>query len=298
MVTRQSLISDEQRPASAPRGFGHHGLTAWLRRGAAAACAAALWCACTGSTAAEHGAAPGQIAGSPGVRIVAGHFVPAGDFGGASRHELVGQTVEADGVRLRIDAVVADPGDPSGDIVLYRFSRIAADGEATPYCRTGNGMGFPMAGSWSADGKHIHAPGKVTIACLGTAEARCVALGYRPWAKGPDGADLWDYHQACVRALRADYCGSGHSHGGFGTGLALYDRLGIRPLQGAAGMSFEAAWGANGASCVNHMRPPARMTLRDLGIECANLPKARLGSSCDERGPALIFTKSPVSPAG
>jgi hypothetical protein len=297
MVAGQPLTSNEQSPASVPRHFIHYGLTAWLRTGAVAAFAAVLWCACAGSTAVGRGPAPDQIAGSPGLRIVAGHFVAAGDLGRGANPNLMGQTVEADGVRLRIDAAIADPDDPSGAIVLYRFSRIAADGTATPYCHSGGGLGFPMAGSWSAHGEHFHAPGKFTIACIGSAEARCVALGYRPWATGPDGTSLWDYHQACVRALRADYCGTGHSHGGFGNGLlALYDRLGVRPLQGAAGMSFEAAWGVNGASCVNHIRAPAHMSLRDLTVECANLPKTRLGNSCDERDPALIFTKSPASP--
>ena len=248
-----------------------------------------------GWIAAPIGAGAGIV--NSDLRVVAGHFETSGTFGFGSGDGPVGQTIAANGARLRIDAAVADTDDPSGEIVLYRFSRLDANGAATPYCpadASGRSLGFPMAGSWSPDGAHLRAPGQVSIACLGTAEARCVALGYRPWHRAAGGQDLWDYHQACVRALHADYCGTGQSHGDARDPLALYDRLGIQHLRGADGMSFEAAWSANGAACVNHIRAPARMTLKDLRTECANLPKAHLGNSCDEREPALIFTKSPA----
>jgi ADYC domain len=268
----------------------------WLRWSATMVLAAMVLCGCTVSIGFDHGPAPGEIAGNPDLRIVDGHFASAGNFGFGGGG-AVGEIVVADGARLRIDAAKPDPADPSGEIVLYRFSQIGAGGAVTPYCRgDSGGFGFPIAGSW-IDGDHMHAPGQVSVVCLGTAAARCVDLGYRPWRKGPNGADLWDYHQACVRALRADYCGTGQSHVDGNGAVALYDRLGIQPLQASAGMSFEAAWGASGASCVNHTRSPGRMTLKDLRVECANFPKARLGSSCDERDPALIFTKSPASPA-
>jgi ADYC domain len=270
----------------------HRRLALSLRWSARIVLAVVILCGTTVAIGFDHGAAPGEIVGNSDLRIVAGHFESVGNFGFGSGGP-VGRIIEADGVRLRIDAAAADPHDATGDVVLYRFSRLDADGAAAPYCQEGSsGLGFPMAGVWTA-GVHIHAPGQISVVCLGTAAARCVALGYRPWRKASDGADLWDYHQACVRALRADYCGSGQTHGDEQHGLALYDRLGIQSLRAAAGMSFEAAWDADGASCVNHMRAPARMTLKDLSTECANLPKARLGNSCDERDPALIFTKSP-----
>lgn len=263
-----------------------------LRWSARIVLAVVILCGVTVAIGFEHRAAPGEIVANSDLRIVAGHFESVGNFGFGSGGP-VGRIIEANGVRLRIDAAAADSHDATGDVMLYRFSRLEADGAATPYCRGDpSGLGFPMAGVWTA-GVHTHAPGQISVVCLGTAAARCVALGYRPWRQASDGADLWDYHQACVRALRADYCGTGQTHGDEQHGLALYDRLGIQPLRAADGMSFEAAWDADGASCVNHMRAPARMTLKDLRTECANLPKARLGNSCDERDPALIFTKSP-----
>jgi hypothetical protein len=190
--------------------------------------------------------------------------------------------------------VLSDPQDPDHEIEFYRLTRLDAGNRA--YC-PGGGLGFPMAGSWLPGGTHLRVEGSFSIVCLGTPEARCVQLGYRPWRKAADGTSLWDYNEACVRALRADYCGSGTSHSSLGDALALYDRLGIQHLRAADGMSFEAGWGADGAVCVNHVRPPSHITLKDLRTECANLPKARLGNACDERNPALIFTKSPAAPA-
>ncbi len=286
------LTFDELASSAVPSVPFHQRFGFWLRWSATLVLAAMVLCGCTVSIGFDHGPAPGEIAGNPDLRVVAGHFASAGNFGfgGAG---AVGETIVANGVRLRIDAAKPDPADPVGEITLYRFSEIGADGTVTPYCQgESGGFGFPIAGSWIA-GDHIRAPGQVSVVCLGTAAARCVDLGYRPWRKGPGGADLWDYHSACVRALRADYCGTGRSHEDGKDPVALYDRLGIQPLRASAGMSFEAAWGADGASCVNHTRSPARMTLKDLRTECANFPKARLGSSCDERDPALIFTKSP-----
>ncbi len=268
-----------------------------LRWSATIVLAAMIVCGSAVAIRFDHLAAPGEVVANSDLRIVAGHFESVGNFG-FGPGEPVGRIIEANGMRLRIDAAAADPHDATGEVMLYRFSRLDADGAATPYCQGDHGgLGFPMSGGWTA-GVHTHTPGQISVICLGTAAARCVTLGYRPWRKTTNGTDLWDYHQACVRALRADYCGTGQSHGDEKHGLALYDRLGIQPLRAADGMSFEAAWDADGASCVNHMRPPARMTLKDLRTECANLPKARLGNSCDERDPALIFTKSPSPSAG
>ena len=232
----------------------------------------------------DRGPAPGSVAGNDSLTVVAGHFEIGGLGLGAEK--IVGQSFETGGVRLRIAATRPDPNDPTGEIVLYRFAR--PDGGS--YC-PGDGWGFPVAGSWSETGAHLRTRGQVAIACAGTVEARCVALGYRPWRHAATGADLWDYHEACVRALRADYCGTGHDRAG-GAPVAVYDKIAVHPLAQADGMSFEAAWSAGGAACVNHIRAPSRMTLRDLRTECANLPRAHLGNSCDEREPALVFTKS------
>ena len=114
----------------------------------------------------------------------------------------------------------------------------------------------------------------------------------RPWRKTADGKDLWDYHEACVRALKADYCGTGGSHSADRAVFTLYDTIGIRKLNAPAGQAFEAAWGPRGAMCVRHVRGPTKLTLKDLRAECPNLPKTKLADTCDEREPAQIFSKS------
>jgi hypothetical protein len=255
-------------------------------RVAAAVLLATLWgCAeLSGPAPAPNSA---EISGDSTLRVVAGHFETDVPFGlGDSGAALVGRTIAVGRERVGIAAATPDPRDPDHEIELYRFIR--ADAAHTPYC-PGDGLGFPVAGPG--------AEGRTSIVCLGTAEARCVHLGYRPWRKAADGTSLRDYDEACVRALHADYCGSGNSHSNRGDALALYDQLGIQRLRTAEGMSFEAGWGARGAVCVNHIRPPGHLTLKDLSNECANLPRAKLGNSCDERDPALIFTKSPTAPA-
>jgi hypothetical protein len=227
-----------------------------------------------------------EISSDSPLRAVDGHFTADAPFGQAASGEpLIGRTIRVGSERLGIAAAMPDSRDPDHEIELYRLTRIDAGNAA--YC-PGDGLGFPVSGKTA---------GAIRIVCLGTAEARCVHLGYRPWRKAGDGSSLRDYNEACVRALQADYCGSGTSHSSGGEALALYDRLGIQHLRTATGMSFEAGWNVDGAVCVNHIRPPSRITLKDLRTECANLPKTKLGNSCDERDPALIFTKSPTAPA-
>ena len=46
---------------------------------------------------------------------------------------------------------------------------------------------------------------------MGGAIAKCVLWGYRPWATY-NGTPLAQYHQACTRMVRADYCGTGTSY--------------------------------------------------------------------------------------
>jgi hypothetical protein len=231
-----------------------------------------------------------------GLKVVAGHFELVEPLGLVQRGaQLVGVEFAMGTGRFAIEAVERDANDPSGEIELYKIRRLDT-GPPIPYCATVGKeevLAFPMAGIWTAAGDHQHEDGAFSVACAGSAEAKCVELGYRPWRQAPDGTSLWDYHEACVRALRADYCGTGRAHVRDDAPVALYDRIGLQSLRTSSGYSFEAAWGPRGAACVRHPRPPTALTLKDLQTECANLPKTRLGDSCDERVPALVFTKSP-----
>lgn len=69
-----------------------------------------------------------------------------------------------------------------------------------------------------------------------------------------DGVSLALYYQACVRMMRADYCGDGVGHTRNGTPIDLFDRIGVQRDEPAEGMTLEAAWGPEGAVCISHTR--------------------------------------------
>jgi hypothetical protein len=134
--------------------------------------------------------------------------------------DLVGavlDTVDEDGraITVRIDTVAQDPTDLSGDIWLHGFSVL--DHEAglwREFCQSapdGTRAGFPLAGRWTTDMRHLPASSSFTLTCTSGASGKYVRMGYKPWRKvGTDS--LWEYHQACVRVIRADYGGDGISH--------------------------------------------------------------------------------------
>ncbi len=120
-------------------------------------------------------------------------------------------------------------------------------------------QGVPGGGAWTESDGHF------TFACAGFALAKCVAMGYPPWAEGKLCDDeakgkkcqkttLASRHQACVRALRADYCGDGMSHTVDGVPINIYDGIGIRHER--SDWSNEAEWDDNGALCIVKARLP------------------------------------------
>lgn len=79
---------------------------------------------------------------------------------------------------------------------------------------------------------------------------------------------------------RADYCGNGKAHTREGTGINVYDVLGIQKKTDVSGMVFEAAWEPDGATCINH--PRWFETLSQIRKECPEKLKDRIneGRSC------------------
>jgi hypothetical protein len=110
---------------------------------------------------------------------------------------------------------------------------------------------------WDTTGNKVspRPDGAMTFACKDAAIAKCVLMGYRPWATR-NGVSLADYHQACTRMVRADYCGNGTSYTQNGTPIHVLDQLGIQTLDPGADYDIEAEWGPNGATCLdtNHLR--------------------------------------------
>ena len=187
---------------------------------------------------------------------------------------------------VRIDAVVPDPSDPDGEVLLYRVMALRADGAWRELCGPdpqGERWAFPLAGRWTASGQHLPAAANVfNLTCSSGAIGKCVRFGYKPWKLLPDGTALRDHHQACVRMMRADYCGDGQSFTRGGTLIDLYDRLGIQKDEPGPGMRFEAGWGKDGATCVAHVRIPEKVTLEELARRCPGRLAERVGAVCTE----------------
>src|SRR5256885_8994027 len=162
-------------------------------------------------------------------------------------------------VELRIGNI-AQQAAPDDDVWTYRVEFQTANGIWSPLCHDAGGAAvpaIPLAGRWNygrgvaGGGAHIDDPTAFTFACQGLgAIAKCAfPIGYKPW-KSVHGVSLAPYHQACVRMLRADYCGDGTPWTQNGRKIDVYDGLGIeRPSQ--PHWLFEPEWGEGGAVCLS-----------------------------------------------
>jgi hypothetical protein len=56
-------------------------------------------------------------------------------------------------------------------------------------------------------------------------------------------------------------------------------------------MTFEAAWGPEGAVCVRHTRLPDVLDSVALAAQCPRLAHS-IGEICDKGAPALLFNRS------
>jgi hypothetical protein len=184
-----------------------------------------------------------------GIAVSGAPLVGAGVVGSTWTANLSDGTT----VALRIDDAM-QLGGPNTDMWSYLMS-VSADGTWRPLCLdpannpifadtmagTWNlGVGVPGGGSYNAAGAGF------SVACHGSAIAKCVELGYKPWA-GHD-REL----ASCVRALRADYCGDGTPYTVNGTIVNIYDGGGIQTDD--AVWDAEAEWTPEGATCVSRRK--------------------------------------------
>lgn len=179
-------------------------------------------------------------------------------------------TVREDGVTKHKWVTVNDADKVSGtDIWEYDLDLQVGYGPWEPLCLDSNGnptRAILLADVWNPTTGAKISPrpsGGFTFACKGAALAKCVDFGYRPWASGT----LADYHQACTRMVRADYCGNGTSHTVSGTQIHVLDQIGLQNVDPVAQYVVEAEWGPNGAVCLN----PDNTRLPNQTIEC-NIP--------------------------
>jgi hypothetical protein len=168
---------------------------------------------------------------------------------------------------LKFDNVYVDPTHPNSDVYLYDVS-YQQSGNTTwkSLCldSTGNPVpAIPIRNSWNVQtGARIDDANAVTFACVSGALGKCVRLGYRPWAQATRCANsnscttvsLADYHQACTRMIRADYCGNSVSYTLNGTLIDVFDDLSPQIQSEAAHWPLEAQWSPQGATCLSDAR--------------------------------------------
>ena len=132
-------------------------------------------------------------------------------------------------------------------------------------CKDGNGIaapGIPVANYWNTTtGARVDDANTITFACVTGAIGKCVRWGYRPWATGTrcsggtcSTVSLKDYHQACTRMVRADYCGNGTPNTVNGTPIDVYDALSPQIQSPSSTWPVEAKWTPNGATCLGNTR--------------------------------------------
>jgi hypothetical protein len=253
-------------------------LIARMRRRAAAAFVLALPLSC-GGAGAETPPRPTVTA----VEAVGGAFrFHFADGSVREREAAVGAVLvfEEDGRRrrVRIAATRPDPTPSAGGVLLHDFRDLATD---EPLCDPGpdgtrEGFAVPRR-VVGPDGRTRIAPGGFEIACTAGALGKCVRFGYAPWR--PERADLW---LACIRMVRADYCGDDIATTRDGTLVDVYDDAGVQTPDLRPDQAFEAGWTPDGAVCVAHPRIAENITPSELERGCPRLAGRIGAAACDE----------------
>jgi hypothetical protein len=240
-------------------------------------------------------AVPAEGAAQPGLTVEGTEFVLEMPDGRVLRsRDLVGATLtlrmEGRDLDVTIEAVEEDRQANGGWVLLHRFAVADSEGGSSDLCTpdaAGRSFGFPLP-----DGH-----GGLELTCTSGAIGKCVRWGYRFWEERAGGPPLRAMHRACVHLARADYGGDGRPATRPGVTIHICDRAGIRPCRDDAPMAFEAAWGAEGATCVAHPRVSELASLRQLAASYPAL-RGRLGvNACTHEtarvdSSALLFSRS------
>ena len=238
---------------------------------------------------------------------IEGTYFPDGDAVIIKGPELIGSEMVlsylGETFTLRFGNIFKNPADPNGDLYFYEIL-VHDDTTQSWYSMCEDMYGdpieaIPLRNHWDPNtGARTDDASAVTFACRGGALAKCVEWGYEPWN------GLTDYHQACTRMARADYCGTGTPHTLNGTPIDVYDQR-IPQVQEAVTEGdpmwpIEAEWGPNGALClgtnlrydmlagagISRPEPSCRAALSGLpscGYFPAQRPSGRLANAyCEE----------------
>lgn len=208
------------------------------------------------------------LEGTAFVGTVNGQVLRGQDFVGAVFQEVAEGGAAAE---LLVQDIAPDPADPSGATLLYQLlSRDPVTGAAGGACQadtSGDARALPLAGTWDESGAFHDSASTFSFACVKGVLAKCARWGYKPW-QALAGRSLREYHQACTRMARADYCGDGVPHTVDGNLIEFGDSLGLHHLNASAsGWRREATWAPEGARCIDQPRL-ATTTLAAIEREC------------------------------
>jgi hypothetical protein len=169
---------------------------------------------------------------------------------------------------------------PNSDIYNYDVRVIDvfdANGQPVWLCPSGQ-TAIPLAGTWNNSTWYYDsttASTKFTFACTNGVLAKCTRWGYRPYDRaikdntpaGTQPVSLAGYHQSCIRAAAADYCGIGKSMTKNGTLVDVFDYSAtweqgfiphtdgyVYPVDTVTAFSMEAWFDNDGAATVDRTR--------------------------------------------
>ena len=263
--------------------------------------AAALVAAIVAVSAARAQERPAPSAQSPTIDVVGTTLrarLPDGSVksGPGLIDAVLNVAVGGQTLRVRIAGIEPDARDPKGEVLLYDFRVITPAGSEEFLCAPdpdGRRLGFALAGRSDAAGMLVADATRFELVCTAGPQAKCVRFGYAPWRQAPDGRQMRDWFNACVRMMRGDYCGDGRPYTRDGTWIDIYDRIGVQQSDQDPTLRFEAVWGPGGAVCVARTRLPDIVDLDGLGRACPRLV-GRLGPAvCDEDAAGgLIINRS------
>jgi hypothetical protein len=234
---------------------------------------------------------------------VLGGSVNGGSFKSGS--QLVGSSwtgVLSNGTTLAMKMNSVTTGNGANtDVYMYGISYLSS-GVWTLMCgKDANSvpiLAIPVKGTFNyasgvvGGGSFTNDATKFTFGCRGTAIAKCVEMGYKPWkAAATATGNLTNHHVACTRLLRADYCGDGTPYTVNGTQVNIYDSLGIQA--DTMGWAFEGEWTPTGARCVSPGTPTRVQRTLQKSPACLS---AKLSYTCgqlsDFSAGALIMSET------
>jgi hypothetical protein len=176
--------------------------------------------------------------------------------------DLIGARMNAtllDGtpIPMRIEDIQVRNG-----ITFYSIALLTDRGPIA-MCGTAGDAPIPalaVTGYWDKSATYVHDSTRFTFGCVNAAIGKCARWGYQPWTAGQECRNnscktraLSEWHRACVRLVRADYCGDGIAHTRSGTLINVYDQLNIQQTS-SPGWELEAEWSQDGGSCIGHTR--------------------------------------------